>query len=71
MEIERGKGSIEMCLVGERRKKESNSLKAAGTPMMRPGPLASSVARFTLLPGFPSTSSTLGIESPTLTMIAT
>ena len=38
--------------------------------MMIPEPEASSVARLTLFPGLPSTSSTLGIESPTLTMIA-
>ena len=37
--------------------------------MIRPLPF-SSVARFTLLPGVPSTSSTEGIGSPTLTILA-
>ena len=45
-------------------------LKAAGTPMIRPLPSANSVARLTLLPGLPSSSSTVGMESPGLTMIA-
>ena len=44
-------------------------LKAAGTPMIRPLPL-SSLAKFTLLPGVPSTRSTDGMESPTFTMVA-
>ena len=48
---------------------EKNVLNAAGTPMMRPLPL-SSVERLTLSPGEPSTRSTLGILSPTLTMVA-
>ena len=45
------------------------SLKAAGTPMMRPLPEASSLDRLTLSLGEPSTRSTLGRESPTLTML--
>jgi hypothetical protein len=49
---------------------EVDVLKAAGTPMIRPGPEANSVARLTFPPGFPSTSSMLGIASPTWTMIA-
>lgn len=47
-----------------------NVLKAAGTPMIRPLLSANSVARLTLLPGAPSSSSTLGMESPGLTMVA-
>lgn len=45
-------------------------LKAAGTPIMRPLPEASSLCRLTLSPGEPSTRSTFGMESPTLTMLA-
>ena len=45
-------------------------LNAAGTPIMRPLLPASSLARLTVLPGESSTSSTVGIESPALTMIA-
>ena len=41
--------------------------KAAGTPMIRPLPDASSLDRLTLLPGESSNSSTSGIASPTLT----
>jgi hypothetical protein len=38
--------------------------------MIMPEPEASSVARLTLFPGLPSTSSMLGMESPAWTMIA-
>lgn len=44
-------------------------LKAAGTPMMRPLPEASSWDRLTLSLGEPSTRSMFGMESPTLTML--
>jgi len=41
--------------------------KAAGTPMIRPLPVASSLERLTLFPGESSKRSTSGIGSPTLT----
>jgi len=53
--------------VGER---EGYVLNAAGTPMIKPLPLESSLERSTLFPGELSCSSTLGIGSPALTMFA-
>jgi len=44
-------------------------LNAAGTPMIRPEPLASSFERLTFASGAP-TKSMLGMLSPTLTMFA-
>ena len=55
--------------VGRRLGDNIYSLKAAGTPMMRPLPEASSLDRLTLSLGEPSTRSTFGRESPTLTML--
>jgi hypothetical protein len=49
---------------------ERDLLKAAGTPMIRPFPSPNSVARLTLFPGPPSSSSTVGMESPGLTIVA-
>lgn len=45
---------------------EQEGLKAAGTPMTKALPLATSLARFTLLPGeFSVRTSRSGMESPT------
>ncbi len=44
-------------------------LNAAGTPMMMPSPLASSLLKSTSFPGDFSTRGTDGMESPTLTML--
>ena len=49
-----------------KRNTETNLLKAAGTPMIKPLPL-SSFAMDTLLPGEFSINSTSGMASPTLT----
>ena len=45
-------------------------LKAAGTPMIKPLPVANSFDRSILVPGEVSASSTEGSVSPTLTMFA-
>ena len=45
-----------------------DSLKAAGTPTIKPFPV-NCFERLTLLPGEPSTSSTSGSRSPVLTMM--